>query len=33
MKAKYCVGCEVRKTESDLVDGFCPDHPGISSNN
>ncbi len=28
-EAKYCVGCESEKTESDLVDGFCPDHPGI----
>jgi methionyl-tRNA synthetase len=23
----YCVGCESFKTESDLVDGKCPDHP------
>lgn len=22
----YCVGCESFKTESDLVDGLCPDH-------
>ena len=22
----YCVGCEMEKTDSDLVDGFCPDH-------
>lgn len=22
----YCVGCEAFKTESDLVDGKCPDH-------
>jgi methionyl-tRNA synthetase len=28
-EAKYCVGCESEKTESELVDGFCPDHPGI----
>jgi methionyl-tRNA synthetase len=27
--AKYCVGCEAEKTDSDLVDGFCPEHPGI----
>lgn len=26
-KAKYCVGCEENKTESDLVDGKCPIHP------
>ncbi|HEY0908294.1 MAG TPA: methionine--tRNA ligase [Candidatus Paceibacterota bacterium] len=26
-KAKYCVGCEVNKTESELVDGRCPIHP------
>ena len=25
---KYCVGCELEKTESELVDGKCPDHPG-----
>jgi methionyl-tRNA synthetase len=24
---KYCVGCEVEKTDSDLIDGKCPDHP------
>ncbi len=23
----YCVGCEARKTEKDLVDGKCPNHP------
>ena len=27
-KIKYCVGCELEKTDSDLVDGFCPLHPG-----
>ncbi len=27
-KVKYCVGCELEKTDSELVDGFCPDHPG-----
>jgi methionyl-tRNA synthetase len=26
-QAKYCVGCELEKTDSDLVDGKCPDHP------
>lgn len=25
--AKYCVGCELEKTESELVDGKCPLHP------
>lgn len=25
-KGLYCVGCEAFKTESDLVDGKCPDH-------
>lgn len=28
-QAKYCVGCESEKTDSELVDGFCPEHPGI----
>ncbi len=23
---KYCVGCELEKTDSELVDGRCPDH-------
>ncbi|EKE22255.1 MAG: hypothetical protein ACD_7C00015G0004 [uncultured bacterium] len=27
-KVKYCVGCELEKTDSELVDGFCPLHPG-----
>lgn len=26
-EAKYCVGCESEKTDSELVDGFCPHHP------
>ena len=26
-KAKYCVGCELEKTESELVNGKCPLHP------
>ncbi len=26
-KAKYCVGCEMEKTDSELVNGKCPDHP------
>ena len=25
-KAKYCVGCELNKTDSELVDGKCPLH-------
>lgn len=24
---RYCVGCELEKNLSDLVDGRCPDHP------
>lgn len=27
-EVKYCVGCELEKTDSDLVEGFCPYHPG-----
>ena len=26
-KVKYCVGCELEKTESELKDGCCPLHP------
>ena len=26
-KAKYCVGCEMEKTDSELKDGRCPIHP------
>lgn len=26
-KAKYCVGCELEKTDSELIDGKCPIHP------
>lgn len=26
-QVKYCVGCELEKTDSELVDGFCPFHP------
>jgi methionyl-tRNA synthetase len=26
-QVKYCVGCELEKQESDLVDGHCPFHP------
>jgi len=28
-KAKYCVGCELEKTDSELVDGRCPIHPNL----
>lgn len=27
-KIRYCVGCELEKSHSDLVNGQCPDHPG-----
>ena len=27
---KYCVGCELEKTDSDLVDGKCPLHPSLT---
>ncbi len=27
-KVKYCVGCELEKTDSELVNGECPLHPG-----
>jgi methionyl-tRNA synthetase len=26
-KIRYCVGCELEKTDSELVDGRCPLHP------
>ncbi|RJQ27488.1 methionine--tRNA ligase [Candidatus Parcubacteria bacterium] len=26
---KYCVGCELEKTESELVDNCCPIHPNL----
>jgi len=26
-KIRYCVGCELEKTDSELVDGRCPIHP------
>jgi len=26
-KTKYCVGCELEKTDSELLDGRCPLHP------
>jgi len=28
-EAKYCVGCESEKTDSELVDGKCPLHPNM----
>jgi len=28
-QVKYCVGCELEKTESELVDGRCPIHPNL----
>jgi len=28
-QVKYCVGCELEKTESELVDGKCPFHPNL----
>ncbi|MDI3496104.1 MAG: methionyl-tRNA synthetase [Patescibacteria group bacterium] len=27
-EVKYCVGCEMEKTDSELENGFCPLHPG-----
>lgn len=29
-KTKYCVGCELEKTDSDLDRGVCPEHPTLS---
>lgn len=28
-KVKYCVGCEMEKTDSELIQGKCPFHPNI----
>ena len=28
-KTKYCVGCELEKTDSELVNGRCPTHPNL----
>lgn len=28
-KIKYCVGCELEKTDSELVEGRCPIHPNL----
>jgi len=27
-EAKYCIGCESEKSDSELVNGECPEHPG-----
>jgi methionyl-tRNA synthetase len=29
-KIKYCVGCELEKTDSELTDGMCPLHPTLA---
>lgn len=29
-EVKYCVGCELEKTDSELVDGTCPIHPNLT---
>ncbi len=29
-ETKYCVGCELEKTDSELVNGKCPDHSNLS---
>jgi methionyl-tRNA synthetase len=29
-QTKYCVGCELEKTDSELVDGCCPIHPNLT---
>ena len=28
-QVKYCVGCELEKTDSELVDNRCPVHPNL----
>lgn len=28
-QVKYCSGCELEKTDSELVDGRCPEHPKL----
>jgi len=28
-QVKYCVGCEMEKTDSELVNGHCPIHPNL----
>ncbi len=32
-RVKYCVGCELEKTDSELVDGKCPLHPNKELDN
>jgi methionyl-tRNA synthetase len=32
-QVKYCVGCELEKTDSELVDGKCPIHPKLEIEN
>ena len=29
-RVKYCVGCELEKTDSELVEGKCPIHPNMT---
>lgn len=29
-QVKYCVGCELEKTDSELVDDHCPVHPNLA---
>ncbi len=29
-RVKYCVGCELEKTESELVNNLCPLHPNLA---
>lgn len=29
-KVKYCVGCELEKTDSELIEGKCPVHPNLN---
>jgi len=29
-KVKYCVGCELEKTDSELVEGKCQEHPNMT---
>jgi methionyl-tRNA synthetase len=32
-KIKYCVGCELEKTDSELIDDKCPLHPNLKIEN
>ena len=29
-RVKYCVGCELEKSDSELTDGYCPIHPNLT---